>query len=102
MTTRDVSLEEKVNNLEGKQYIFPVETTAEWRKGEEGQWSSFREEWTQEREGLAKACDEFEFELRHVDSGLESIKFYFQITQRRRSSNAIGGEFSQYPLRLAM
>jgi hypothetical protein len=68
--------------------------TAEWRKGEEGQWSSFREEWTQERERLAQACDEFEFKLRHVDSGLESIEFYFQITQRRRSSNAIGGEFS--------
>jgi hypothetical protein len=35
------------------------------------------EEWTQELERLAKACDEFEFKLQHVDSGLEGIQFYF-------------------------
>ena len=49
-TTREVSLEEKVDDLEGKQYGSLVEMTAEWKKGVEGQWSSFREEWTQECE----------------------------------------------------
>jgi len=37
MTTHEVSLEEKVDNLEGKQYNFLVEMTVEWRKGKEGQ-----------------------------------------------------------------
>ncbi len=49
---------------------------AEWKKSVEGQWSSVREGWTQldERERqVAQACDEFEFKLRHVDSGLKKI-----------------------------
>jgi len=75
-TTREVSLEEKVDGLEGKQYNSLVEMTG--------------------KKSLAKGCDEFEFKLRHVDSGLEKIASIQtalfsqqqQIqAQRRRSSN---------------
>jgi chromosome segregation ATPase len=70
-----VRLKEKVDNLEGKHYNSLVEMMAKWKTSVEGQWSSVREEWTQERERLAKAWDEFEFKLRHVDSCLQKIAF---------------------------
>jgi hypothetical protein len=35
-TTREVSLEEKVDDLEGKQYDSLVEMTSEWRKARRG------------------------------------------------------------------
>jgi len=67
------TVKEKVDNLEGKHFNSLVEMMVEWKKSVEGQWSSVREEWTQERERLAQARDDFEFKLRHVDSGLEKI-----------------------------
>jgi len=45
----------------------------EWKKGVEGQRGSVREAWTQERDRLAKAREEFENRLRQVDSGLEKV-----------------------------
>ena len=59
--------------LEGKQYSSLVDMMAEWKKNVEGQWSSVREEWVDERERLAKARDEFESKLRQVDNGLERV-----------------------------
>lgn len=59
--------------LEGKQYPSLVDMMAEWKKSVEGQWSTVREEWVDERERLAKARDEFENKLRQVDNGLERV-----------------------------
>jgi len=65
---------EKVTDVVGeKQYASLVEMMTEWKKGVEGQWGSVREEWTQERDRLAKAREEFENRLRQVDSGLEKV-----------------------------
>ena len=59
--------------LEGKHYSSLVDMMAEWKKSVEGQWSSVREEWVDERERLAKARDEFESQIRQVDNGLERV-----------------------------
>ncbi|EIW77464.1 hypothetical protein CONPUDRAFT_139331 [Coniophora puteana RWD-64-598 SS2] len=44
---------------------------SEWKKTVEGQWSTVREEWTAERDRLAKARDEWEGKIRTLESGLE-------------------------------
>jgi hypothetical protein len=47
---------------------------SEWKKTVEGQWSSVQEEWSEERERLARARDEWEARARAVDSGLERMR----------------------------
>jgi hypothetical protein len=69
----EVEEAEGMTALEGKQYSSLVDMMAEWKKSVEGQWSSVREEWVDERERLAKARDEFEGKLRQVDNGLERV-----------------------------
>ena len=71
-----------MDDLEGKQYNSLVEMTAGWKKGVEGQWSYFREEWTQELERLAKAII---YLLRLCRSFTPALTW--------RSTNAIGGVF---------
>jgi hypothetical protein len=44
----------------------------EWKKGVEGQWSSVQEEWTQERERLSRAREEWESKFKAVELGLGS------------------------------
>lgn len=46
---------------------------SEWKKSVEGQWSSVQEEWSEERERLARAREEWEARARAVDSGLERM-----------------------------
>ncbi|KAF8956899.1 hypothetical protein BDZ97DRAFT_1925063 [Flammula alnicola] len=50
-----------------------VEMMAEWKKSVEGQWGTVQEEWTQERERLGKAREEWEAKSRQVDTGLEKM-----------------------------
>jgi hypothetical protein len=44
----------------------------EWKKGLEGQWSVIQEEWSQERERLSKAKDEWESRARTLELGLDA------------------------------
>jgi hypothetical protein len=46
---------------------------SEWKKSVEGQWSSVQEEWSEERERLARAREEWEARARAVDNGLERM-----------------------------
>jgi len=46
---------------------------SEWKKSVEGQWSSVQEEWSEERERLARAREEWEERARAVDDGLERM-----------------------------
>ncbi|KAF9259932.1 hypothetical protein L218DRAFT_907825 [Marasmius fiardii PR-910] len=66
----------------------------EWKSHVEGQWSSVREEWSQERQRLVKAREEWESKMkgewerkvREVDNGLERIdKMEKDIIQDRES-----------------
>jgi hypothetical protein len=45
----------------------------EWKKGLEGQWSTVKEEWSQERERLSRAREEWEGRVRHVEGGLGTV-----------------------------
>lgn len=54
--------------VDGMKYSSLVDMMAEWKKNVEGQWSSVREEWVDERERLAKAREEFEGKLERVTS----------------------------------
>ncbi|KAH7921658.1 hypothetical protein BV22DRAFT_1132085 [Leucogyrophana mollusca] len=44
----------------------------EWKKSVEGQWSAVQEEWTQERERLSKAREEWEHKVKSLESGLDA------------------------------
>ncbi|KIJ11103.1 hypothetical protein PAXINDRAFT_138122 [Paxillus involutus ATCC 200175] len=44
----------------------------EWKKGVEGQWSAAQEEWSQERERLSKAREEWENRARTLELGLDA------------------------------
>ncbi|KAG9311491.1 hypothetical protein JVU11DRAFT_7687 [Chiua virens] len=44
----------------------------EWKKNVEGQWSAVQEEWSQERERLSKAKDEWESRARALELGLDT------------------------------
>jgi hypothetical protein len=44
----------------------------EWKKSVEGQWSAVQDEWSQERERLSKAKEEWENRARTLESGLEA------------------------------
>ncbi|KAF9524321.1 hypothetical protein CPB83DRAFT_861384 [Crepidotus variabilis] len=59
--------------IEEKQYTSLVSMMSEWKKSVEGKWSSVHEEWSQERERLAKAREDFETKLKAVDNGLEKV-----------------------------
>ncbi|KAG5653877.1 hypothetical protein H0H81_009699 [Sphagnurus paluster] len=45
----------------------------EWKKTMEGQWSSVREDWDKERERLNQAREQWEGQVRSMDSGLERL-----------------------------
>ncbi|KAF5378090.1 hypothetical protein D9615_007607 [Tricholomella constricta] len=45
----------------------------EWKKSMEGQWSSVREDWDKERERLNQAREQWEGQVRNMDSGLEKL-----------------------------
>ncbi|KAF8548614.1 hypothetical protein OG21DRAFT_1560880 [Imleria badia] len=44
----------------------------EWKKSVEGQWSAIQEEWSQERERLSKAKEEWESRARTLELGLDA------------------------------
>ncbi|KAH0835052.1 hypothetical protein J3R83DRAFT_10790 [Lanmaoa asiatica] len=44
----------------------------EWKKNVEGQWSAVQEEWSQERERLSKAKEEWESRARTLELGLDA------------------------------
>jgi len=44
----------------------------EWKKNVEGQWSAVQEEWSQERERLSKAKEEWESRARMLELGLDA------------------------------
>jgi len=44
----------------------------EWKKNVEGQWNTIQEEWSQERERLSKAKDEWESRARTLELGLDA------------------------------
>ena len=46
---------------------------SEWKMSVQGQWSSIQEEWSQERERLNRAHEEFEVKTRQVKGGLKKI-----------------------------
>ncbi|KAF8063539.1 hypothetical protein FPV67DRAFT_1585724 [Lyophyllum atratum] len=45
----------------------------EWKKSMEGQWTSVREDWDKERERLNQAREQWEGQVRSMDSGLEKL-----------------------------
>lgn len=45
----------------------------DWKKNVDGQWSSMREEWSEERARLAKASEEWEAKIKQVDSKLATL-----------------------------
>ncbi|KAJ8701196.1 hypothetical protein PTI98_000011 [Pleurotus ostreatus] len=45
----------------------------DWKKNVDGQWSSMREEWSEERARLAKASEEWETKIKQVDSKLTAL-----------------------------
>ncbi|KAG6839549.1 hypothetical protein C0991_001581, partial [Blastosporella zonata] len=46
---------------------------SEWKKGMEGQWSSVREDWDKERSRLAAAREQWEGQVRSLDTGLAQL-----------------------------
>ncbi|OSX63155.1 hypothetical protein POSPLADRAFT_1138902, partial [Postia placenta MAD-698-R-SB12] len=49
-----------------------TEMVNEWKKNVEGRWSNVQEEWTEERERLRRAKDEWETRIRVVEDGVGS------------------------------
>lgn len=49
-----------------------VQILNDWKSSVEGQWSSVREEWTDERERLKRAKDEFESKIKSVEDNMNS------------------------------
>ncbi|KAF9492739.1 hypothetical protein BDN71DRAFT_1509190 [Pleurotus eryngii] len=45
----------------------------DWKMNVDGQWSSMREEWSEERARLAKASEEWEAKIKQVDSKLATL-----------------------------
>lgn len=63
----------------------------EWKKGVEGQWSSVREEWDQERERLSKAREEWESRVKGVETGLTSTEAKIEASLASFVSSRIEG-----------
>ena len=49
-----------------------TEMLNQWKKNVEGRWSTVQEEWTEERDRLRRARDEWEARVKAVESGLET------------------------------
>ncbi|KAF9003101.1 hypothetical protein BDQ17DRAFT_1326442 [Cyathus striatus] len=78
---RKIRLEDQVrSDAQEKESLTALVTT--WKKSVEGQWSSIREEWAQERERLSKAREEWETKAKSVDVGMEKMnRFMDEQTQ---------------------
>ncbi|KAJ8463362.1 hypothetical protein ONZ45_g17605 [Pleurotus djamor] len=63
---------------------------SEWKKNVEGQWSSVREEWAEERTRLSKAREEWETKVKEVDVGIATLTTLQSKAQSSASSSGSG------------